>query len=71
MTDSKTTTTGRLLRPDELAQALGTTTSAVRAMRVAGRIPVVWLSPQRPRYDLEEVVQALKANRNQGEVDGR
>jgi excisionase family DNA binding protein len=51
----------RLVEADEVGAALGVSSSTVKAMAKAGRIPVVKLSSRTWRFDLAEVVAALKA----------
>jgi hypothetical protein len=51
-----------LLDDQELADALRVTKRVVGNMRRAKRIPCVKLSNHTIRFDLEEVIAALKAN---------
>jgi len=63
----------RLVEADEVGAALGVSPSTVKAMAKAGRIPVVKLSPRTWRFDLAEVLSALKAQSEgeAGETVGR
>jgi len=58
----------RLVSPFELADALGLSSKTVQRLRASGRIPVIWVGPRRPRFDLEEVVEALRRQPPAGRV---
>ena len=50
----------RLVDAEAVAQALGVSAATVKKMAKEGRIPVVLLSGRPWRFDLEEVIAALK-----------
>lgn len=52
--------TPRLLRPRELADALGISTETLRRLQHEGRVKPIYLGPNSPRYDYEETLQLLR-----------
>ena len=55
-----TPATTRLLRPRELAAALGVSRETVRRLQNAGRIEAIYVGINSPRYDYEDVVRLLR-----------
>lgn len=50
----------RLLRPRELARALGISIETLRRLQNAGRVRPIYLGPNSPRYDYEETLRLLR-----------
>ena len=63
----------RLLTAEELAERLRVRPNTVKAWARDGRIPAIRLSPKIIRFDLDEVVEALRRRtaERQGEVADR
>lgn len=49
-----------LVDPTTLARVLHVSVRTIRQMRANGEIPVVWVTPRRPRYCVSEVIAALR-----------
>ena len=49
-----------LVDPATLAKVLHVSVRTVRHLRAMGEIPVVWVTPRRPRYCVSEVIEALR-----------
>ena len=50
----------RLVDPATLARVLAVSVRTVRRLRARGRIPVVEVTPRRPRYCVADVIAALQ-----------
>jgi hypothetical protein len=59
----------RLVDPLTLARALAVSVRTVRRLRASGRIPVVEVTPRRPRYCVDDVIAALEQGREERHED--
>lgn len=58
-----------LLTPDELAEDLRVSTRTIRRLQALGVIPSIKVTRNLPRYDLAEVLIALKSRMETSETD--